>query len=642
MKKLIVSSFIVLSLAVVASADAATFSKNLKLGSKGAEVTALQNLLAEKGYLSATSRGYFGKATKAALAEWQAEAGLPASGVFGPLSRAKVNTMMAAGETMTETTTTATTATFACPAGYTCAPQTTTTATTPTTNTTVSTKGVEGSIVVEKESSGIKTTVYEGDKMATVLGIRVEAKTSDATLKRINIDLGTSTDVYTRAFSKIYVTDDKGTTLAWADLNGSTVTRDSSMSPARYYITIAGMNSVIAKDTKKNFFIKLDAMSSISSEYRRSWTFGLYGNSSTAVRATDGADIDQYAGGTTVTSGAITAGTYQAVTLSSSLADSATLTLSTDPSLRKSTTIVADQGSNNNEKDGEIFGSFRALAEKDAVLVRDLKVTFSGYGATTSLQTVYLYDGSSQIASASYSGGVANFTSINYTIAKDVTKTFTIKGDIRSATASSTAYATLVDVNVTSAESSTNGKSITVSALSSGAGEQMTIVSKGAITTLASKSITADRTYNTTSGTYTNGYVSATFNVNIKAVGADAVFSTPGSGFVFALLKNDTVVATSSFASTSVASISYPSTQPTGATSYTGGSSGSFTVPRNSEVSIPVTFRYDFNNSSAVTADFTAGDYSVRLNTINYTSGGSSVTNSYTNNADWVSAKDSN
>lgn len=72
---------------------AVTFTQDLTLGSSGAQVTALQNWLISKGYaIAAGATGYFGAQTQAALAKYQAAEGIsPASGYFGPITRAKVN-----------------------------------------------------------------------------------------------------------------------------------------------------------------------------------------------------------------------------------------------------------------------------------------------------------------------------------------------------------------------------------------------------------------------------------------------------------------------------------------------------------------------------------------------------------------------
>lgn len=75
-----------------------TFTRDLTVGSTGADVTALQNWLISKGFaISAGATGYFGAQTKAALAAYQAANGIsPAAGYFGPITRAKV---MAGGST---------------------------------------------------------------------------------------------------------------------------------------------------------------------------------------------------------------------------------------------------------------------------------------------------------------------------------------------------------------------------------------------------------------------------------------------------------------------------------------------------------------------------------------------------------------
>src|SRR6185436_13937734 len=67
---------------------------DLTVGSSGAQVSALQSALVSQGYLvmpAGTAMGYFGSLTKAAVMKWQAAVGLPATGYFGPLSRAKFN-----------------------------------------------------------------------------------------------------------------------------------------------------------------------------------------------------------------------------------------------------------------------------------------------------------------------------------------------------------------------------------------------------------------------------------------------------------------------------------------------------------------------------------------------------------------------
>lgn len=70
----------------------ATFTRDLTIGSTGADVTALQNWLINKGYaIAAGATGYFGAQTQAALAKYQAAKNIsPAAGYFGPITRAAV------------------------------------------------------------------------------------------------------------------------------------------------------------------------------------------------------------------------------------------------------------------------------------------------------------------------------------------------------------------------------------------------------------------------------------------------------------------------------------------------------------------------------------------------------------------------
>lgn len=82
-----------------------SFTRNLTVGSKGDDVSALQQILINGGYLKiAAPTAYFGNLTKAALAAWQAASHIsPAVGYFGPLSRAAL-----AGAPTTPTTGTGT------------------------------------------------------------------------------------------------------------------------------------------------------------------------------------------------------------------------------------------------------------------------------------------------------------------------------------------------------------------------------------------------------------------------------------------------------------------------------------------------------------------------------------------------------
>jgi hypothetical protein len=113
------------------------FTRDLTVGSRGADVSVLQSYLIERGYLHIVApTGYFGSLTKAAVASWQASVGIsPAVGYFGPISRARLNAILGVsypagcssnsgfsqttGLSCASTTTTTTTTTSSYPAGCT-------------------------------------------------------------------------------------------------------------------------------------------------------------------------------------------------------------------------------------------------------------------------------------------------------------------------------------------------------------------------------------------------------------------------------------------------------------------------------------------------------------------------------------------
>lgn len=71
------------------STGSCSFTRDLTVGSTGADVTCLQNALVGQGHLAVSATGYFGALTKAAVIKWQMAKGVtPAAGYFGARSRA--------------------------------------------------------------------------------------------------------------------------------------------------------------------------------------------------------------------------------------------------------------------------------------------------------------------------------------------------------------------------------------------------------------------------------------------------------------------------------------------------------------------------------------------------------------------------
>ncbi len=72
-------------------------SRSLSLGAEGDDVSQLQNFLHSEGFLTVPPTGYYGSLTANAVARWQEREGVSALGVFGPLSRARIQSWCGGG-----------------------------------------------------------------------------------------------------------------------------------------------------------------------------------------------------------------------------------------------------------------------------------------------------------------------------------------------------------------------------------------------------------------------------------------------------------------------------------------------------------------------------------------------------------------
>lgn len=94
---------------------ATTFTHALIQGDTGTEVTTLQQILFDQGFLHATPTGYFGPLTVKAVAAFQTAHGIDALGGVGPLTRAVLDSLSASSTTPTSTPVSATTTSCSAP-----------------------------------------------------------------------------------------------------------------------------------------------------------------------------------------------------------------------------------------------------------------------------------------------------------------------------------------------------------------------------------------------------------------------------------------------------------------------------------------------------------------------------------------------
>src|SRR3990167_937390 len=632
---------------------------DLTIGSKGADVTTLQTWLVEEGYLVmpvGVPMGYFGTLTQKALAQFQAENVItPAAGYFGPKTRGVIATLVSVpivpstglpegcastsgfsattGQPCTSTTLPAgctSTAGFSPTTGQSCGGA----ATVPTG---ITTPGVEGTLAATQSSSGINSTVYEGDTMKPILGVQLEAKNSDILVQRVKIDLGTTTKIYNKIYSKLYVTEGSDT-LAEVDLNSSTVIKDSS----RYYITIAGFNLLVPKGSKKVLVIKADVRGSIDTNDRGagdstlSWGIRL---ATDAVRGIDGAGVNQYAGTTAI---------GKSITVSAELAETATLDLSINAASPLATDIVAADGAASDELDRATLLVFDLRAKKDDVKVTDVvtQITKGLTGTATASTTAYLYEGTTEIDNATVgSNGVATFADNESVISKDTTKTYTVKVDIRSAGAASSSLSATTSSSGITAENTT-GSSVTVSGSATGntqyvrkIGPIFTLVSKPTITGIGVPQ-------NSETNNKSTSTLQAKFVVRMTAVGGDIMFGTAASGT--ALFANNAAAASNGTHSfvlyfNSTASSSLTNGLSATTTDYAVSSGGglvdngtnTFTLNDCSSVDIEVTHSFQGRLGNPPPTPLASGQYSVGLEYINWVNAGIKASNSMAGKTEW-------
>ena len=79
------------SILFFSSVSHAAITSDLRIGSKGAQVTELQTILNTQGYLEAQPTGIYGAKTAAAVRAFQKKNGLPQTGTVGPQTKALLN-----------------------------------------------------------------------------------------------------------------------------------------------------------------------------------------------------------------------------------------------------------------------------------------------------------------------------------------------------------------------------------------------------------------------------------------------------------------------------------------------------------------------------------------------------------------------
>jgi peptidoglycan hydrolase-like protein with peptidoglycan-binding domain len=522
----------------------ATFTRDLTVGSTGADVTALQTWLIAKGYsIPAGATGYFGAQTKAALAAYQAANAItPAAGYFGPITRAAV---AAAGGSTTGGTTGG--------------------------STSGSLSGGEADITGFNLLSG--DTVSEGDSNTEIAVAQFDVKGGDAEVQRVTVELtptstGGASNLPWKYFDSLSVYNGSKKV---GDVDAGSKS-DWDKSDNTYSIDIP-VDTIIKEDTTNaELSIRATAQDTIDSTDASNGGFTLVVPTN-GIRAVDSEGIQQYTGKDS-----------DSTSVDFDSAQSGDLTVTTSSDTPGAGVLVADDQDTSDDLDVLAF-SIRNKDDADVdfdTLVFNV-ATSTASGSSAKNISSMIRRATLDLDGDTYTGTVSNVTSGQQTITFDdlntsVSGNDTIDGTLSvelygqtghfAASGESLTFSLVGNTTNVVAESSDNGDTSDVSGTASG--KKQTIGVNTGIT-VAGNSNSTSEAYNSTTPSLSTGNFTLKFDVTangdndvyipksvVATASTTAESSNPNAG---AIVFTD--IANTAFAGSASTSASISSTADT-------------------------------------------------------------------------------
>ena len=434
MKKIIVTSVIALTVALVGAATAsAAFNANLSVGSTGADVSALQTWLISKGFSipsiasGAAQTGYFGQQTKSAVIAYQASVGLPNTGFVGPLTRAILNGN-GSGPVVSGP--------VVCPLGYTC---TATPGTTPTTPVLGST---DGSVSVSA-SSFVSTgaSLKKGDTK-DVVAVRLQATAGPVSVSRLDAHFSVRPWLF---FSQVTLKDSMGKVIATKAISSAADATEVTVG-SDYLVRFEGLNYVVTPGTNPDLAVGVTVLAA-TDKIPTNGQAVTVNIPSGAIRTINGLGITDSVGGVSLANPLSTSGTGATsftLTSTGSVAIVSTRVGTASPAVDQSQVVSATVATNNVP-----IGYYGLKAQNNNATLNSFNVsvqTNPNYGNVAQLiSNVRLVDGSTSYGSTQVgSTGVFTFSNLNIALTQDSWKEFKVVADVAATSTDVAASTTLV------------------------------------------------------------------------------------------------------------------------------------------------------------------------------------------------------
>jgi hypothetical protein len=577
-----VSAFTVVS--VNAATASYNYTRNLTVGSRGADVTALQAMLNAGGFLSVSPTGYFGSLTKAALAAWQASVGIsPASGYFGPITRGYVASNGAGTPT---TVPPVTGGTPGCPAGAAYNYMTGQACSTTTPGTPAGLDNSDGSATVSLSSYAADTSVKKGETKDMV-AVKVQATAGKVAVTRFDVRMNNRPWLY---FSKITLKDSDGNVIATKNLSSSGDSTEITVG-SDYLVRFEGINYVVTPGTDKTLVVSGTGL--VSTDKLSSDVAIIVSVPNSSIRVINGKGYTDSLGLGTV---AVSGTTGRTITLTGSGSNGNVISR-----INPSTPLQRIQTTSTSGQTNDVtLGVFDYKAENQNATLNTLKFILSTNGANQpAWSTVFknlriVVDGGSTYNVDSVAS-TSTFSNLNIPLTTDAWKSITLKADVsdQDEFLSGTVLIASTTVNTTNIVGvDANYNTLTASGGNVPTANQITFLAAGVAITNQSA------TYTLSGGT--NGSKSANVNFKFTLVnnGNTDVYISKVPALALATSTTGSVGSPASASST----LTYVTADPSegiGGDAGTAPTTGQFIIPANGSRSFSYSGTVDNTNGTA-------------------------------------------